>query len=548
MSSQRDGLKEQQATSRLTKHGRNVISPPPKGILLKLVRYVFGGFGSILIIAAIISTLAYKPIGEPDPQVSNLALAIVLVIVVLLQTFFNAYQDWSTSAVLASINDLLPEQVNVLRSGAEESIAAADLVVGDIINIACGDKLPADIRIIDCSRDLRWDRSALTGEGIAVPGTTHPTSENFLETRNIGLQGTYCTSGCCKGVVIATGDSTVFGRIAKLSATGGPTLTTLERDVFRFVIIIGLIALIAGLTIVIVWVAWLRRSHPDYLSASEMIVDVVGILCGILPTGLPVSVTLSLTVIANAMKRDKILCKSLSTVVSLASMNVLCSDKTGTLTENKMTVTAIAIDGSEKTSSEVWQPTRSLRQLQAAAAVCNHARFGADKQILGDATDSAILGLAQNILQNVSVADARSAYPRLYDIPFNSRSKYMIVLAKVNQTLPKLDELAFDMAVDDYLMLVKGAPEILIERCSRIAQEDGTHRPLSSQDRDKLVDIQGRWSTQGRRVLILCYRAIKGGSLSDPMNATFGEELEGSLSDLVVIGLVSISGKESSGK
>ena len=179
------GLEAVQAQRRAGQFGANRISPPPKRTLRKVIGWVFGGFGSLLLVASVICFIAWygsfplfvspflpngsmrfcrKPLGNPDPQSSNLALAVVLLVVVFLQAAFNAWQDFSTSRVMASIQDMLPDDVTVLRDGVQTTLPAADLVPGDLVHVVMGQKVPADVKLIDVSGDLRFDRSVLTGE------------------------------------------------------------------------------------------------------------------------------------------------------------------------------------------------------------------------------------------------------------------------------------------------------------------------------------------------------------------------------------------------
>src|SRR5277367_3771510 len=203
--------------------------------------YFFGGFGGMLALAAIISIICYRPLGDPNPDSSNLALGILLIVVICIQGGFNAWQDWvfyhytltlnaqSSSKIMASITKMIPAECLILRDGQQRRVPAANLVVGDIIYISLGNKVPADIRILQCSGDLKFDRSVLTGESEAIGGTTQTTDPNFMESRNIGMQGTHVVSGNGVGLVIQTGDLTVFGRIAKLSSSERSGRTTLQK-------------------------------------------------------------------------------------------------------------------------------------------------------------------------------------------------------------------------------------------------------------------------------------------------------------------------------
>lgn len=181
------------------------------------------------------------------------ALAIVLLAVFFIQAGFNMFQDWSTSRVMSSIKGMLPEDCEVLRDSNILHLPAADVVPGDIVTIKAGNKLPADMRFVQVSSDAKFDRSVLTGESKPIAATVDHTDTNYLETHNIGLQGTHCILGSCVGIVVGTGDKTVFGRIAKLTNEPKTKMTPLEREVLYFVTIITSIMLTMILVVIIVW-------------------------------------------------------------------------------------------------------------------------------------------------------------------------------------------------------------------------------------------------------------------------------------------------------
>jgi sodium/potassium-transporting ATPase subunit alpha len=178
---------------------------------------------------------------------------------------------------MASIANMLPADVVVLRDGAQTTIAARDLVPGDLVHISLGAKLPADVRFLEASSDFKLDRAVLTGESEPIAGVVNMTNDNFLETKNIGLQGTMCVSGSGLGLVIQTGDTTVFGRIAKLSTTGAPASTTLQREISGFVVIIVGMAIAIAVVIVIFWAAWLNPKHKGFLTPSNLVISVVSV-------------------------------------------------------------------------------------------------------------------------------------------------------------------------------------------------------------------------------------------------------------------------------
>lgn len=234
---------------------------------------------------------------------------------------------------MKSIKNMLPEDCLVIRDGQQVLLLAAELVPGDIIIIKAGNKLPADVRFLQVSGDARFDRSILTGESVPLAATVNSTDENYLETKNIGLQGTHCASGSCTGIVVGTGDRTVFGKIANLTNEPKPKMTTLEREVLYFVIIICSIMFTMIAIVLIVWGAWLRVDYPGWISVPMLIVSCVSVAIAFIPEGLPIAVTAGLTITANIMRTNKVLCKSLKTVETLGSVSVICSDKTGTLTQ-----------------------------------------------------------------------------------------------------------------------------------------------------------------------------------------------------------------------
>jgi len=248
------------------------------------------------------------------------------------------------------------------------------------------------------------------------------------------------------GAVIQAGDSTVFGRIARLSSTGAPTFTTLQKEILRFVLIIVSIAITIAVIIIILWATWLRKDHPGFISNSALVVNVVAVCVAFIPEGLPASVTISLAVIANTLSKAKVLCKSLMTVETLGSVNVLCSDKTGTLTMNQMTVTNIAIldDQSDVVTARDrvvagHASAANVSALAAIAGICNSAVFDEDtmdqpiglRLVHGDATDSAILRFAENIR---SVKESQADWQEVFKMNFNSKTKYMMKVRSFNTT------------------------------------------------------------------------------------------------------------------
>jgi sodium/potassium-transporting ATPase subunit alpha len=327
------GLSKEQVELKAKECGKNMPSKPPSDLFSRVFGYLFGGFGSILLIGGILVTITYEPLGKPNPAQANLALAIVLYAVFVIQALFNAWQDWSSSRTMASISGMLPDDCFVLRDGNRVELQAVDLVPGDILYIKSGNKLPADVRFVEVSSDAKFDRSILTGESQPIPGAVDYTDKNYLETQNIGMQGTHCIAGSAMGITVSTGDKTVFGKIARLTNTPKSGMTTLQKEILRFVIIICSLMIFFNIVVIICWGAWLRHAHPNWITVGGLIIDIVTVAVAFVPEGLPITLTASLTITAGIMKANQVLCKSLKTVETLGAVSVICSDKTGTLTK-----------------------------------------------------------------------------------------------------------------------------------------------------------------------------------------------------------------------
>ncbi|KAF5664722.1 h+ k+-exchanging atpase [Fusarium heterosporum] len=552
-----EGLSSEQAKRRQAEYGRNAPSPAKTHWFRTIFLYFFGGFGSILLTGCILVFISWKPLGDP-PAVANLALAIVLLAVFFIQALFNMFQDWSTSRTMSSIKEMLPEEGDVIRDGQLIHMSAAEVVPGDVVRVKAGNKLPADMRLVQVSSDVKFDRSVLTGESKPVAGTVDHTDTNYLETHNIGLQGTHCILGSCTGIVVATGDKTVFGRIASLTNEPKVKMTTLEKEVLYFVIIIASIMIVMITIVCILWGTFLRSKHPDFINVPTLIVNCVSVAIAFIPEGLPISITAGLTITANLMKKNKILCKSLKTVETLGSVSVVCSDKTGTLTTGKMTVSDCAIGGLNMVVEDARakmglskSSPHPIVQLRAMAALCNASEFDAatmeaplaERKIFGDATDQAILRFAE-FVDTSSVSYLRSCWRKTYDLAFNSKNKFMIRCFSVARSEGISQTLSKDSNFDakDTLLTIKGAPDVLIDRCNYYVSEHSETVPLNAAMRAKLEELKNMYSSQGKRCLLLARKVVKSGNLpNDTEGTAFEKAITGeSKSGLILVGFVAI--------
>jgi sodium/potassium-transporting ATPase subunit alpha len=225
--------------------------------------------------------VAWKPIGNP-PDPTNLGLGILLIVVILLQAAFSAFQDWSSGKVMKSIKNMMPSQATVIRNRIEYNIPVQELVIGDLVKLNYGNKVPADVRIIE-THDLKFDKSLLTGESDAIEGTVQSTHDQFVESQNIAFMTTLVTNGQGKSIVIATGDRTVMGKIAGLTNNTCEKETTLQKELKRFVFIIGTAATLTAIIVVLSWYFWLRVKYPNFIDVPNIMVNTISVMIAFIP-------------------------------------------------------------------------------------------------------------------------------------------------------------------------------------------------------------------------------------------------------------------------
>ncbi|KAG8215444.1 hypothetical protein J3R82DRAFT_9058 [Butyriboletus roseoflavus] len=537
------------AVQRKLKVGKNTISPPPTQYWKKALNYIFGGFNFLMWVAFILTILSYMPLGEPAPQIFVLGVAILLLLVIIVSATFYAIVDFNASRIMKSIRSLIAEDASVIRDGKELLIPATEIVVGDVVLLGAGDRVPADLRIVQASSDLRFDRSLLTGESDMIPGVLTSTSNNALETRNLALNSTFVTQGTCTGITFATGDRSIMGRLVAMSGEKKFKLTTIQKEVWFFTKIISGLALFFFLLSLLLYGVWLRTTYPGFDTTSTAIVNSIGCLTAFVPQGLPICVALSLTVIARRMAKRSVLVKNLATIETLGCMSVLCSDKTGTLTAGRMMLEDIAFldnhflvrDIHEKVS-QASEPAgyAGLKFLHQIARLCNAAKFDAatlhkpieERNVKGDPTDTALLRFSEALSVpslEIDTPQLLESWTKHFDIPFNSRNKWALTAVVPND----------EKQEDSGWMLVKGGPDVLFNSCNSVLQCDGTTVPFGPNERQRMSAIQNEWSSEGKRVLALCRKSLDGVELGLPANA-MEELMYSEMRDLTLVSLVAL--------
>ncbi|KAK6465239.1 putative Ca2+ ATPase [Scheffersomyces coipomensis] len=539
-----NGLSPFQHDANLKKYGVNVQSKPPSGLLKKLFMYFFGGFGALLLVGGILCIICWKPLGQP-PAISNLVLGIILLVIFLLQAIFNFFQDFSSSRVMDSIHNMIPTKTTVIRDSQPLNVDSKTLVPGDLVKFNLGSKIPADIRIIECSPDLAFDRSILTGESRPIPATSFsdPPKSNYLESGCIAMQGTFVINGSGKGIVVSIGDETIFGSIAKMTSKPKKGLTPLQFEIIRFVGLVSLIIITLMVLVIILWASWLRHSYPGWINVPTLIVDLVSVAVAFIPEGLPIALTTCLLITANEMRKNNILCKSLSVVETLGSVSVLCFDKTGTLTKNNMVVTNVNNALEQDTEIDDYDISIAQHnQLLTISTICNESNIVNDVSVGGNATDRAVLKFAAS---KANVEDIKNRWLKKFEIPFNSKDKYMISVVESFQQ-EHWSDIGFNTDCvgydDEYLVMVKGAPDILLESCNYMMQTNSTLVELTPDLKQQVQSLQLRWANDGKRVIMCCSKLIpKKSTIDFNLKLEAAKEIKQLIqTDLILIGMIAI--------
>merc|ERR1711962_50359 len=496
-----DGLTDDQVKKGIAEYGRNQLTPPPTTPeWIKFCQCLFSGFAMLLWFGAILCFLAYgiQASAYEEPPDDNLYLGIVLSAVVTVTGIFSYYQEAKSAKIMESFKNLVPQYAVVRRNGEKITVKAAELTLGDIVEIKFGDRVPADLRVIE-ARGFKVDNSSLTGE--SEPQTRSPefTNENPLETRNLAFFSTNAVEGTCVGMVVNIGDNTVMGRIAGLASGLEGGQTPIAKEIEHFIHIITAVAIFLGVSFFII--AFILGYN--WLDA---VIFLIGIIVANVPEGLLATVTVCLTLTAKKMAAKNCLVKNLEAVETLGSTSCICSDKTGTLTQNRMTVAhmwfddkIVEADTSEDQSGTAFDKhAPGWRLLERIACLCNRAEFkgGQDdvsilqKEVNGDASEAAILKCTE--LSKGNVMGYRDANKKVCEIPFNSTNKFQVSIHETD-----------DPSDQRYLLVMKGAPERILERCATIVI-NGTEMKLTEEWKNAFETAYMELGGLGERVLGFC--------------------------------------------
>jgi len=475
------GLSTKEADKRSIKYGKNELMEKEKAGPITLF---LSQFKEILIIILIIAAILAAYVGDTID-------AVVILIVVIINSVVGFIQEYRAEKAMEKLKGLISSKAVVIRDGKKQEVPAGNLVPGDIVIVEEGDNIPADLRIIE-SADLNIDESALTGESVPVEKTCDIIEAGEEDTSNSAFMETDVSSGRGKGVVIETGMNTAIGKIAEMIQEEEEE-TPLHQKIGRLGRNLGILALVVCSVVFVLQYLQGTPIVDTFLTAISLAVAAV-------PEGLPAILTLTLALGMQRMAKSNAVVRRLLAVETLGSCNVICTDKTGTLTKNKMTVIETRINAPER-AFEI-------------SALCNNASLHEGKTI-GDPTDGAILIFAEE--NGYSKSELEKRYPRLFEIPLDSTRKRMTTIN--------------DFDGDKYV-LVKGAPEIVLERSMWIERGERVQK-LTKQDRELILNDLNVMTGKALRVLALAYKKIpQEESKFDELDR---EKLE---ENLVFVGLV----------
>lgn len=469
------GLSEPEAQRRLKKYGPNALAEkPPKSTLMMLKEQIIDPMILILLGAAAFSAI-----------LNEWVEASVIFFIVVVNSIIGIIQEKKAQSSLAALKTMSAPTATVMRGGIEKIIPASELVIGDLVILASGDMVPADLRLIQ-SANLKIAEASLTGESIASEKNAKAVLSvdcPLGDRKNMAYTSSIVTYGRGSGIVTKTGMDTEIGQIAGMLENDDAGDTPLKRKLNTVGKVLTIIGLIICVLIFAIGAFYGRPLLPQFLVAISLAISII-------PEGLPATATIIMALGVQRMAKQHALIKKLPAVETLGNATVICSDKTGTLTLNKMTVTHLA-NGDDFLNKKVLsvekasKDSNSYKQLIYASSLCNDASFNLEnpKEVIGDPTEGALLPLAQDL--GYSALNLRKEYPRLSEYPFDSIIKRMTTVHEIN---------------NEYVAYTKGALDELLPLCDYIHTNNGT-RKLTKADKDNILTLSHKMSDQALRVL-----------------------------------------------
>ena len=471
------GLSSQEAASRLEKYGANTLQEGKKKSLLEKFVDQFKDFMIlVLLVAAVVSMFAHQ--GDPDPTD-----AIIILAVVLLNAVLGVFQESKAEEAIEALKKMASPVASVLRDGHVEHIKGEDIVVGDVVILEAGDVVPADMRLFEVNT-VKIEESALTGESVPVDkDLVIPAGDEvgIGDRTNMAFSSTNVTYGRAVGVVTSTGMNTEVGKIANMLANTEEGKTPLQEN--QDALGKWLTIMILVIAVIIFLVGMLRGNEW-----THMLLTAIAIAVAAIPEGLPAISTIILALGTQKMAQRNAIVRKLPAVETLGGVEIICSDKTGTLTLNQMTVEKMVYDNEiHDASEEISKDNIALRVMNLA----NDTKISQDNSLLGDPTETAMVQYGLD--KNYDVREELVNIPRIAEVPFDSTRKLMT-------TIHQLED-------GKYLVATKGAPDMLLDRVTKI-EKHGEVSAFTEDDRTTLMKLNKEMATQALRVLAMAYKVI----------------------------------------
>lgn len=498
-----DGLDEGEAAYRLEKYGRNELNEGKKKTTIQMF---IDQFNNIMVIMLVIAALISSVLGEVTDM-------IIIMLVVLVNAVLGVIQENKAEKSLAALKQLSTPFVKVKRGGSIKIIKTELLVPGDMVILEAGDFVPADMRLIKIS-NLKIEEAALTGESVPSEKSAETLEDSELvigDKINLAFSGSIVTYGHGEGIVFATGMMTEVGKIAKGIAEVENQDTPLQIKLHEMT---KFLTITIGVISVVIFIVGVIRGRGVF----EMLFTAVSLAVAAIPEGLPAVITIILAIGVQKMAKRNAIVRKLSAVETLGSTQVICSDKTGTLTQNKMTVKEVLVGGIPYDAGEFVVDNEMKRLYINGIILCNDTKVNIEdgqNKLLGDPTEVALVAFADKV--NIFKKAAEDSMPRVEEIPFDSDRKLMTTIHQVDGR---------------YMVFTKGAPDVLIEKCDGIFI-DGIVRQLKSDEVDLVKESNSEMAKKALRVLAIAFKEV--GHIPESLDA---ELVENGLTFIGLVGMM----------
>ena len=548
------GLTSAEAQRRLAEHGGNELREKPPTPFWRLVLDQLKSFVVLLLIAASIISFF---LGD-DVE------AAAIIAIVILNAVIGVIQESRAEQALAALKKLAAPDARVIRDGSRINVPTRELVPGDVVLLEAGNFVPADVRLIE-SVNLRIEEAALTGESVAVEKRAAATYDRDIplgDRKNTAFMGTVVSYGRGTGVVIATGHHTQIGLIADMLAAVEEEETPLQRRLDELgralsigsVVIVGIVFVVALINQTDISQIAAPLTYLDKFSEqiTEVFIIAVSLAIAAVPEGLPAVVTISLALGMQEMVKRHALIRRLSSVETLGSASVICSDKTGTLTQNQMTAVTLWCDGDTfEITGDGYNPqgqflhegdhldfsghpavtTLLWAGMLASDALLEYSGQTQEQlsyRMVGDPTEGAVVVAAAKA--NIWRSETENYFPRVAEIPFDSERKMMSTLHGVKEALPEVSPLNDPANLPKHVLCAKGALDVILQSCSQYQKLNDEDAPLTPELREKILAANTEFSGKALRVLAVAYRLLD--QLPEPITPEIAER------DLTFVGLI----------